>query len=184
MNHRKLVLISGLLFLALTWGCASSNGLERQRRLEATVAALQTDVVVQATLVRSLLETPEVMATATSTSSAQPVIPTVSPSPSPSPSPTPRPAARVTADMLNLRGGPGTEYDRVVLLREGMELRPIGKVAAGDWLLVIAPDGVEGWVSVRYIELGVPLESLPVVTEIPPTPTPAPVPTETPTPSA
>jgi len=58
--------------------------------------------------------------------------------------------ARVTADSLNLRAGPGTDFavvrgltrDTVVTVRE----------TKGDWWRVELADGTTGWAAARYLE--------------------------------
>ena len=106
--------------------------------------------------------------------------PTPTPTPTPKPAthtpppatatPTPQPIAVVTADALNLRAGPGTVYDKKGLLHKGEKLNITARTATGDWIRVLA-DGTEGWVSATYVELLIPLDSIPVAVEIPPTPT-------------
>ena len=50
----------------------------------------------------------------------------------------------VTASVLNVRSGPGTNYSRINQLTEGMEVS-IVKVQ-NDWLQISLPEGL-GWVS-------------------------------------
>ena len=106
--------------------------------------------------------------------------PTPTPTPTPKPAthtpppatatPTPQPIAVVTADALNLRAGPGTVYDKKGLLHKGEKLNITARTATGDWIRVLT-DGTEGWISATYVELLIPLDSIPVAVEIPPTPT-------------
>jgi uncharacterized protein YgiM (DUF1202 family) len=94
--------------------------------------------------------------------------PTTPPTPTaiPEPTETPIPKAVVTADALNLRAGPGTEYDRLGLVRLDDELRVVGRNEAGDWISVVAPEGINAWVAVEYTRLNSAVESLPIA-EIP-----------------
>jgi len=82
--------------------------------------------------------------------------------PAPEPTPTPIPTAIVTADALNLRSGPGTEYDRMGLVRLGDELKVVGRNEAGDWIAVVAPGGINAWVAVEYTKLNAAVEALPI----------------------
>ena len=84
------------------------------------------------------------------------------PTPVPEPTSTPVLMAIVTADALNLRAGPGTEYDRLGLVRLDDELRVVGRNEAGDWIAVVAPGGINAWVAVEYTRLNVTVESLPI----------------------
>ena len=79
----------------------------------------------------------------------------------------------VTSDGLRLRKGPGTMYSALGALYSGDHVDVAGRTEAADWLQVIAADGRSGWVFAEYVELTMPLASVPVATDIPPTPQPA-----------
>jgi hypothetical protein len=86
----------------------------------------------------------------------------------------------VEAEALNVRTGPGAEYDRIGVVREGDGLDVVARTPAGDWLKVIAPDGTEGWVAAAYVTLNVAPDEIPEAAEIPPPPSPpAPAPSPT-----
>ncbi len=53
----------------------------------------------------------------------------------------------VVAPTLNIRSGPGTNYDRVGALRNGDEIIVIGQVDNCAWLQVVTEDDEIGWVS-------------------------------------
>jgi serine/threonine protein kinase len=95
-----------------------------------------------------------------------------------------RASAVVTVDALNIRAGPGADYDFVGVVRKDDELDVVARTPAGDWFKVRAPDGTEGWVAAAYIALNVALDEIPEV-EFASTPAPTPgltaVPAETPT---
>ena len=55
----------------------------------------------------------------------------------------------VTADVLNVRSGPGVGYRRIGKLEHGASVD--GWHQAGNWVLVTAPD-VAGWVSKTWVE--------------------------------
>ncbi len=54
--------------------------------------------------------------------------------------------AEVDVLELNLREGPGTDYDVIVILEEGMVLEVIGTDDTGEWACTPS-----GWVSIEYI---------------------------------
>jgi uncharacterized protein YraI len=93
----------------------------------------------------------------------------------------------VTVDVsLNVRAGPGTNYERVGSLAPGSSADIVGRNADGSWWQILYPGapGDKAWISASYGTAG-NTEGVPVV-EVPPAPTaaptspPAPVPTETP----
>jgi len=79
---------------------------------------------------------------------------------------TSQPDALVTAEALNVRAGPGADYDRVGVIREGDELEVVSRTPAGDWLEVIATDDTKGWVSTAYVVLNIALDEIPETTEL------------------
>jgi uncharacterized protein YraI len=123
--------------------------------------------------------------------------------PTPTPTVTPIPSATippyphlVTTTDLNVRGGPGTEYDRLGLVPNGTEAEIVGQDGTRQWWQIrFAPaaDGL-GWVSAdpAYAQ-AFNTETVPIVqapptptgtptqTPIPPTSTPTATPTDTPT---
>lgn len=112
--------------------------------------------------------------------------PTETPSPEPAltPTPTPTPALPgvvVNVD-LNVRAGPGTNYDRIGLIPAGNRVDIVGRTEDSTWWQIAfadVPDGL-GWIAAEYGQAentdGVALA------QVPPTPTPAAPPTAAPTP--
>ncbi|MCA9970728.1 MAG: SH3 domain-containing protein [Anaerolineales bacterium] len=81
---------------------------------------------------------------------------------------------QITASSANLRGGPGTAYDTVGVVTSEDELRVTGRSEDGTWLVVVAPDGTEGWLAASLLAEGsVDVEQLTAVAA-PPVPTPDP----------
>jgi serine/threonine-protein kinase len=123
--------------------------------------------------------TPTTVPTKTPTSvppTSTPLPPTPTDTPTlvpPTETPTPKPAAVVQAEALNVRGGPGTEYDVVGQVKQGDQLEIVTRTEGGDWLQVRLTDGKEGWVSVQLVEVGGEVTGIPVAAVIPPTPTPS-----------
>ena len=97
-------------------------------------------------------ETPTPTATASATAPA-----------TTTPTPAPAPDAVITASPLNLRDGPGTNFSILDVMHGGDELRVLGQYDGCAWLKVIAPQGVEGWVSgqERYVTLNLTCNSIP-----------------------
>lgn len=89
------------------------------------------------------------------------------------------PTITVNADneQINVRSGPGTEYDKIGVLISGQKISALGKSAAGLWILISYP-GVEGGTAWVYSPLVTVSDgdSLPIVA---PPPTPAPLFTST-----
>ena len=118
---------------------------------------------------------------------AAPTPETAATQPSPADTATPLPRCTVVANALNLRPGPGTQYDPpLVAVPAGFELVPLAfsptGFPSGQWLQVQVPAGGQtGWVSVgpQFISCNVDLAGLPLGIA-PPTPTP--LPTNTPPP--
>lgn len=101
------------------------------------------------------------------------------------PTPTPTPegvVGTVVSDVLNVRTGPGLEYDILGQLRRGEQVRILGANINFTWV-VIEFRGQSAWISTasNLLEVFGDRNTVPVV-QAPPTPTPAPA-TLTPTPS-
>lgn len=91
------------------------------------------------------------------------------------PAETPVPSgASITVDTnLNVRTGPGTNYDRIGVLQQGSTATIIGRNAISSWWQISFADGPggKGWVADGY-GATTNTEGVPVV-EAPPAPTPA-----------
>jgi hypothetical protein len=129
-----------------------------------------------AALLGKPVPTASVTVPVTGSNSLAAILPTVTPTPRVSPTPTPAPtlAGRVTADQVNVRGGPGTAYPIIAKLAAGTDLQVIGRTETGDWLQVCCPAGkdAESWVSAELVLVDLPnskaLTALPVVAAPPP----------------
>jgi uncharacterized protein YraI len=74
----------------------------------------------------------------------------------------------MTIDTLNVRGGPGTDYDTVSTISPRVDVIVEGRNDIGNWSLVRTLDGgIRGWVASRYLiwESDTVLDMLPVLTE-------------------
>lgn len=119
---------------------------------------------------------PEDTATPEPTNTPGPTDTPAPPAPADTATPTPAPApdAIVEPATINMRGGPGTEYQVVESYSQGTALDVLGKSKNGSWLQVKAPGGKEGWMSKNLLSIHVALDSI-AVAQAPPKPTPKPV---------
>jgi len=115
------------------------------REETAAPTALPTAATPIATLLQALVPTAKPVDTATFT---------------PTPQPTSPPTARVNTDLLNLRGGPGTNYAIVGQVRTGDQVTVVGRNEPGDWWRVCCPLGATGesWVSAQFVDLQLPTD--------------------------
>ncbi|MBX3011819.1 MAG: trypsin-like peptidase domain-containing protein [Caldilineaceae bacterium] len=74
------------------------------------------------------------------------------------------PIAQVTTNALNIRSGPGTNYNRIGSASQGDQLVVIGQVDNCGWLNVQTRDDILGWVSgsTRYVTLDTDCTAIPV----------------------
>lgn len=114
------------------------------------------------------------------------VIVRATPTPAPTNTPQPTPTldgvyGTVVSQVLNVRTGPGTNYDVLGQLRQGETIRLIGANLDFSWA-VISFRNTQGWISTagNLLEIAGDVRSLPFVTP-PPTPTPGPTSTAAPT---
>ncbi len=98
-------------------------------------------------------------------------------SPTATPSATPAPLGPVSVratSAVNVRRGPGTQYDVIGVLQPPDEARVIGRNADASWLAIAYQDGT-GWVSAGVVEIvGDPRRAPLAEAPAPPTATPAP----------
>src|SRR5215216_1073880 len=82
--------------------------------------------------------------------------------------------AKVTADRLSCRYGPGPEYLFLFAFRGGANIELIGRVEAENWNWVLVKNKVPCWISTNFIEIQGAILSLPImypdVTKLPITP--------------
>ncbi len=71
--------------------------------------------------------------------------------------------AEVTADVLNVRVGPGLNHRTMGKLAAGQKVRVEGRSQTGEWLAVRLADDREGWVYSSYLRPSADLSSLPVM---------------------
>jgi uncharacterized protein YraI len=135
-------------------------------------------------------------ATPTPASTATPVppppTPTLTNSPTTAPSPPPVPdtptataavsAVVATGDgVLNVRGGPGTDYPILGKLEPGAQVTLLARSADGTWFEIVYPAGSDGrgWLSGEFLQMQGAPDQLPVA-QAPATSSPTPAPTAPP----
>jgi hypothetical protein len=85
------------------------------------------------------------------------------PTPTPTLAPTAIPIlATVQVDRLNVRNGPGTNFERIATGLRGEALVVLDQEDGCAWLQVRTPDGVEGWVAgaEQFVTLAAPCASI------------------------
>ncbi len=82
------------------------------------------------------------------------------------------PVATVTVAALNVRGGPGTNYQVIGALQSGDSVAVTGRDDASTWYQVTLSDGQTGWISAAFAHLNADATSVPVV-QAPAAPAPA-----------
>ncbi len=106
-------------------------------------------------------------------------MPTSTPPPHSSPQPPPSTGghltARVTAGVLNVRGGPGVSFSVIGKVYNGQTVAVLGRAATSHWVFVRADAHLEGWVNSNYLHIGVPITHLPVLPHTPIVPGTAPL---------
>jgi hypothetical protein len=76
-------------------------------------------------------------------------------------------------DLVNVRTGPGTQYDKVGVLIQGQTAPALGRSPGGDWIQITYPGVPDNlaWVYAPFVVLETGQQLLPVIAP-PPTPTP------------
>jgi uncharacterized protein YraI len=67
------------------------------------------------------------------------------------------------AYVLNVRSGPGTNFEPVAKILRGQQVHMLGRNASGTWIKVQLEDGRQGWSSAAYLVSNMPFANLPVV---------------------
>lgn len=61
--------------------------------------------------------------------------------------------ARIATEIANLRAGPGLTFDIVAEVPEGQVFPVIDVSDDGEWVQLVTPDGVQGWVFLSLVEI-------------------------------
>jgi len=174
--------VLGLLLAPVLVACQA-----QEADLEATIGALNATIAKQSQELGTLeaqakeptppqlpsptelatLRRPVVLSTPRAVSTARRP-PTSTPSPTPLPTATatatatPVPDAAVGRSLTNLRSGPGVGYEILAEVKSRTPLKVLGKSASEEWIKVLTPAGLEGWMFLLPMELNIPLDSIPV----------------------
>ncbi len=92
----------------------------------------------------------------------------------------------VTGNEVNIRGGPGLQFDELYRVQANHKFKILGVDITGKWYRVAPMPGATAWIIKDYVRLSGPVPGegpLTPAPEVTPTPTPAP-PTPTPAPPA
>lgn len=73
----------------------------------------------------------------------------------------------VNTGAVNVRSGPGAQYNPIAVLQSGSTVGLIGRNADSSWVKVRLSNAVEGWIRADYLNTNVPVWTLGVV-EAPP----------------
>jgi uncharacterized protein YgiM (DUF1202 family) len=114
-------------------------------------------------------------------SSSQVIAPTKTPAPTqtlPTPTQTLRPSpttepeyfGNIAGESVNIRGGPGTNYNVIISFTKETQLQVVGRNDDCSWLVVLLPDGGTGWIRADLILYSFSC-NLVELHAIPPTPT-------------
>jgi len=68
----------------------------------------------------------------------------------------------VAVEVLNLRGGPSTDFGIRAKLTAGERLNLLGRNELGTWLAVSTLDGATGWVAAEYVDIPINILDLPI----------------------
>lgn len=108
----------------------------------------------------------------------------IPPAPTPTDTPEPKPFVVVAAPLVNLRTGPGTEFDLLGQAPQGTRLEIVGRNEASDWWQVCCVDAQQAWIIDELVSREGPVERVALALDLPtatPIPTPTVEPTATPT---
>lgn len=177
-NRSSIILLVAMLALLVTMGCSVSQ-LVGKRPPTPTPTFTKTP---KPTFTPTPVYTPTPIPTNTPVPTDTPAV-TPTPTDTPQPTPTPMPQAIVKLADLNYRAGPSTSYASLGKLSMGYVLEVRKRTADSAWLRVCCLNNQEGWVASQYVDLSVPMDTIPIDETVPPTPTPRPrPPTNTPAP--
>ena len=175
----SVILIIAALILAILAGVLislASNGLPSQELAQwmsptPTIPPSETPASVRETSLPPTQTPTGTMAVGTATATATVMPNTVTPSPSatatPKPDPTQTPAdvpvAVVKFDPLSVRRGPSTDATLVTLAQSGDTFSVLGRSADDAWVKVCCVAEAPVWLATQFVEVSVPMTSLPVV---------------------
>jgi hypothetical protein len=182
MNRQKLLLKTiGVILVGLfLMGCVTPAPTPTPVVIVVTATPEATSIPTLTPVVIVVTATPEPTSIPISPLPTDTPMPTVTATPVPPATASPEPTktempnvATVTAEMLNVRRGPGTTYAVITTVRRGSLLIVLEQDSTGGWLRVRLADGIEGWVYRTFTDF---LGTAPLTPTPPPTATPMPLP--------
>lgn len=161
-----------LLLVVVQWSLSRQDAQPVPRpTLTATPTFISRQAIVGLPTRTPYLQLPK-LSTFTPTATLSPTstqTPTPRPTATATATPEPTRRAQVTASLLYVRSGPGSDYSAQVILGAGEEVTVLGRTADGDWLQVRLLNGTEGWVFAELLSAISDVDVLAVRTP-PPTP--------------
>jgi hypothetical protein len=148
MRIKYLVIAAAAILLA---GCGLIGGSPNTSGDNPSLSAIQTAVV-------AALATPPAPA-----ATAAPDAPAV---PLPADAPTQAYApfdATVSAETLNLRGGPSLLHNIISQYRKGDVVHLLGRAPGDEWVKAVGADNRTGWMAVTHLTLPVDVTTLPLL---------------------
>lgn len=99
-----------------------------------------------------------------------PVPPTATPLPTATlPEPPADPILVINSSDVNVRAGPGTEFEILAVTDRGQEYQVVGKNSTGNWWQICCIEGENGWVTSEFADTDGPVDQVAVVGETTPT---------------
>ncbi len=187
MNKIRILLFIGIISIFSLSACAGEGKATPETTLKpedwptprsSATAPTPTAFPKKAAIIRTAAEAQAAEAAPTPTPAPPtPAPPTNTPAP-PTPPPTPTPALTGALNTygLNIRSGPGANYDIVIEARRNDgELTILAVDPATGWLNVRTPNGYTGWANSKFIDLNGNLSAIQGSTpqKASPSPTPA-----------
>jgi len=160
----KQKLLFPILLILASFACTSTLP-SFPPTLEETVQPTNTTFLSLTDTLTPPAPTETISATATE-ASTEASFPSEAPSPLPTDTPLPTVEslkAKVTADRLSCRYGPGPEYLFLFGFRAGANIKLIGRVDAENWNWALVENQVPCWVKTDFLEVQGDFRSLPVV---------------------
>ncbi len=77
------------------------------------------------------------------------------------------PRAVINSPLVNVRSGPGVEFDIVAMVERGLELDITGRSSNGEWWSVCCIDGQPAWVSTELVDTDGAVDGVAVTDAVP-----------------
>lgn len=77
--------------------------------------------------------------------------------------PSQSPKAVISGPLVNIRSGPGTQFDIVTTAERGAEYDIVARNPAGDWWSICCVNGAAAWVSADFVDTDGAVDGVPVI---------------------